>query len=116
MNTAPILRRAVAAVRPAGRLVQPVAFKTSIIPPNVSSLKEIGKLQSQYPQAHPELFAKMKSFYARVPKGTVEKRPATGLLSKYYEAYHEKDSLMPIAHFVIAMVVFGYTVQYYVIG
>jgi hypothetical protein len=49
-----------------------------MIPPRVSSLKEIGKLQSRYAQAHPTLFNRMKVFYKNIPKGNaIVNKPTT---------------------------------------
>ncbi|ORY44761.1 hypothetical protein BCR33DRAFT_765813 [Rhizoclosmatium globosum] len=74
---------------------------TSIIPPHVSSLKELGRLQSAHPQAHPELFSAMKNFYQNVPKDA------------YYERYLKKDSFVPVLHFLGVMVPLGYYLAYF---
>jgi F-type H+-transporting ATPase subunit f len=87
--------------------------KTSLIPPNVSSLKEIGKLQSAYPQAHPEIFSKMKSFYARIPKGPAPLVQRTGLYNSYRAKYLEKNTFMPILHFIGVMLPVGYYLSYF---
>ena len=76
---------ALRAARSSALLKQQTRTKTSLIPPNISSLKEIGKLQSAHPQAHPEIFAKMKSFYSKIPKGPKAKQNATTLFEKYHE-------------------------------
>ncbi|KAJ3128255.1 hypothetical protein HK098_004829 [Nowakowskiella sp. JEL0407] len=96
--------------------MQLVRTKTSLIPPNISSLKEIGKLQSQYPQAHPELFAAMKSFYSRIPKGPAQKIQVNTWGGRYYEKYIEGNSAVPVLHFFAAFMVIGYTFQYFVNG
>ncbi|KAI8613053.1 hypothetical protein BC830DRAFT_1066987 [Chytriomyces sp. MP71] len=86
---------------------------TSIMPPQVSSLKEIGRLQSAHPQAHPQLFSAMKNFYAAVPKGPAPKTAATTLRDRYYEAYIKKDSFVPVLHFLGVMVPLSYYLAYF---
>ncbi|KAJ3417378.1 hypothetical protein HDV05_004843 [Chytridiales sp. JEL 0842] len=95
------------------RMVMARRTKTSIIPPNVSSLKEIGKLQSQYPQAHPEIFAKMKTFYARIPKGPKAVTKSTTMWGRYKENYFEKNTFMPVLHFIGVMIPVGYYLSYF---
>ncbi|KAJ3069302.1 hypothetical protein HDU98_007638 [Podochytrium sp. JEL0797] len=86
---------------------------TSIIPPQVSSLKELGRLQSAHPQAHPELFSAMKGFYTNIPKGPRPVSVATSFRDRYYENYIKKDSFVPILHFLGVMVPLGYYLAYY---
>ncbi|KAJ3100049.1 hypothetical protein HDU97_002533 [Phlyctochytrium planicorne] len=90
--------------------------KSSLIPPNISSFKEIGRLVSAHPQAHPEIFGKMKSFYARIPKGPKQQVKATTLWGRYYETYMAKDSFMPFVHFLGIMIPVGYSISYFVGG
>ncbi|KAJ3117112.1 hypothetical protein HDU96_007901 [Phlyctochytrium bullatum] len=90
--------------------------KTSLIPPNISSFKEIGKLTSAHPQAHPDIFNKMKQFYARIPKGPKQQVKATTFWGRYYENYFAKDSFVPVLHFIGIMVPVGYTISYFVGG
>ncbi|KAI8831023.1 hypothetical protein HDU78_004875 [Chytriomyces hyalinus] len=86
---------------------------TSIIPPHVASLKEIGRLQSAHPQAHPQLFASIKSFYQNVPKGPAPKTVATSFRDRYYENYIKKDSFVPILHFLGVLIPTGYYLTYF---
>ncbi|KAI9205701.1 uncharacterized protein BJ171DRAFT_501210 [Polychytrium aggregatum] len=85
----------------------------SIFPPNISSLKELGRLQSSYPQAHPELFNKMKSFYQNIPKGPKQASAAKTFWGRYYENYIAKDSFVPVLHFIGLMVPVGFYISYY---
>ncbi|KAJ2999881.1 hypothetical protein HDV02_001400 [Globomyces sp. JEL0801] len=91
-----------------------IRTKTSLIPPNISSLREIGKLTSKYPQAHPELFATMKNFYKAVPKGNAVKQSPKGLWDAYYYRYIETSSPVPLLHFLFVMVPTGYYISYFV--
>ncbi|KAJ3223428.1 hypothetical protein HK099_001152 [Clydaea vesicula] len=87
---------------------------SSIIPPPISGMREIGKLTSKYPQAHPDLFAKMKNFYAKVPKGS--RGAETGELSftkLYYNKYIKTDSGAPILHILGIMIPLGYYIAYF---
>ncbi|KAJ3331478.1 hypothetical protein HDU76_003084 [Blyttiomyces sp. JEL0837] len=102
-----------AAVARPTALFQSIRQKTSLIPPNVASLKEIGRLQSAHPQAHPEIFAKMKNFYARIPKGPRVHVPAKTIVGRYYENYIAKDSLISIIHFLGVMIPVGYYLSYF---
>ncbi|KAI9333098.1 hypothetical protein BDR26DRAFT_861839 [Obelidium mucronatum] len=86
---------------------------TSIIPPHVSSLKEIGRLQSAHPQAHPELFSAMKNFYKNVPKGPRPQTVATSFKDAYYERYLKKDSFVPVLHFLGVLIPTGYYLAYF---
>jgi len=85
--------------------------KAPIIPPNVASIGELGRLQSTHPQAHPRLFAKMKIFYNRVPKGPAPKLEAKTFWQRYYQNYVEKDSLMPLVHLVGVLIPLGYCIS-----
>ncbi|TPX72222.1 hypothetical protein SpCBS45565_g00523 [Spizellomyces sp. 'palustris'] len=87
--------------------------KTSLIPPNVASLKELGKLQSSYPQAHPDIFKKMKYFYQHIPKGNRQQTASTTFWGRYYERYIAKDSFVPVLHFLGVMIPVGYYVSYF---
>ncbi|KAJ1562669.1 hypothetical protein HK096_005830 [Nowakowskiella sp. JEL0078] len=115
MNVSCALRRSTRVVNTAPSLSL-VRTKASLIPPNISSLKELGKLESQYPQAHPELFAKMKSFYANIPKGPSQKVLVNTFAGRYYEKYIEGSSAAPVLHFLAIFVGIGYTLQYFVNG
>ncbi|KAJ3019150.1 hypothetical protein HKX48_002341 [Thoreauomyces humboldtii] len=95
------------------RTSAPIRTKTSLIPPNVSSLKELGKLQSAYPQAHPEIFLKMKNFYKAIPKGNREQTASKTFWGKYYEKYIAKDSFVPVLHFLGVMIPTGYYISYF---
>ncbi|KND00883.1 uncharacterized protein SPPG_03984 [Spizellomyces punctatus DAOM BR117] len=87
--------------------------KTSLIPPNVASLKELGKLQSSYPQAHPDIFKKMKYFYQHIPKGNRQQTASTTFWGRYYERYIAKDSFVPVLHFLGVMIPVGYYISYF---
>lgn len=69
----------------ASRLFRPLGAraKSTLIPPSVSSLREIGRLTSKYPQAHPEIFSSMKNLYKNLPKGNAVKKTPNG----FYEWY-----------------------------
>jgi Mitochondrial F1-F0 ATP synthase subunit F of fungi len=95
-------------------LLQQVRTKTtSIIPPNISSLRELGKLQSTLPYAHPERFAKIKHFYKVVPKGPASEQPATTFGQRYYKKYIAGNSAVPLLHFIAVMVPVGYYIAYF---
>jgi hypothetical protein len=83
------------------------------LPPQVASLREIGKLTSLNPTAHPELFSKMKYFYTHIPKGQAALSTSKGFWQKYYEKYFVKDSLMPIVHLLGLMIPVGYYFTYF---
>ncbi|KAJ3191990.1 hypothetical protein HDU82_003349 [Entophlyctis luteolus] len=85
----------------------------SILPPPVSSLKELGRLQSVHPQAHPELFGQMKSFYKNIPKGPKPASAVHSLRDRYYDAYLKKDSFVPVLHFLAVLVPTGYYFAYF---
>ncbi|TPX55788.1 hypothetical protein PhCBS80983_g05029 [Powellomyces hirtus] len=113
----PLLNRS---LRVASRIAQrstrtsaPIRTKTSLIPPNVSSLKELGKLQSAYPQAHPDIFKKMKYFYQHIPKGNRQQTASTTFWGRYYERYIAKDSFVPVLHFLGIMIPTGYYISYF---
>ncbi|KAI8816740.1 uncharacterized protein EV422DRAFT_277178 [Fimicolochytrium jonesii] len=91
----------------------PVRTKTSLIPPNVASLKEIGRLQSAYPQAHPDIFKKMKYFYQHIPKGNRQTTKANTFWGRYYEKYIAQDSFVPVLHFLGIMIPTGYYISYF---
>ncbi len=88
-------------------------FNSSLLPPQVASLKEIGKLSSNYPQAHPVLFKKMKYFYQTIPKGAAPVLKRTTFWGRYYQKYFERDTLMPIVHFVGVLLPVGYYLTYF---
>eukprot|EP00842_Homolaphlyctis_polyrhiza_P001641 jgi/Hompol1/2478/HPOL_000097-RA len=110
-----VRRTTTAAFSPVARL-SALRTKTSLIPPNVASLKEIGRLQSAFPQAHPEIFARMRNFYKVVPKGNAPVSNPTTFWGQYYKHYVETDTLYPILHFMAIMVPVGYYLQYFVAG
>jgi predicted metal-binding protein len=85
----------------------------STLPPRVASLKELGKLNSSYSQAHPQVFAKMKTFYQNVPKGPKPKVQATTFWQRYYENYIQKDTLISMVHFLGVMIPVGYYLAYF---
>ncbi|KAI8850809.1 hypothetical protein BC829DRAFT_388358 [Chytridium lagenaria] len=85
--------------REASSLV-PRRNKSSLLPPN----------------AHPDIFNKMKSFYARIPKGPKQQVQATTFWGRYYENYFAKDSFVPVLHFLGIMIPVGYTMSYFVGG
>ena len=86
---------------------------SSLIPPPIASIKELGKLKSTHSMSHPQVFAKMKHFYTHVPKGPAPKSIPTTFVGKYYEKYHEKDSFMPVVHFILAVMGVGYYLTYF---
>jgi hypothetical protein len=90
-----------------------IRTKTTLIPPNVSSLRELGKLHSKYPQAHPTLFARMKQFYRLLPKGEALPSNPTTWYGRYYQKYIETNSLTPVLHFMGIMVPVGYYLAYF---
>ncbi|KAJ3175369.1 hypothetical protein HK101_010682 [Irineochytrium annulatum] len=108
-----LFQRAASRALPSRTVVAQTRSKSTIIPPNVSSFKEIGKLVSTHPQAHPEMFAKMKSFYAAIPKGPKQQVEAKGFWEKYRRKYYEQNSLMPFAHFGLLMIPVGYYLTYF---
>ncbi|KAJ3097291.1 hypothetical protein HK100_005395 [Physocladia obscura] len=85
----------------------------SLLPPRVSALAELGRLQSAHPQAHPELFNNMKNFYARIPKGEKPPSVATTAWGRYYDHYFKKDSFVPFLHLFAVIVPTGYYLTYY---
>ncbi|TPX31607.1 hypothetical protein SmJEL517_g05102 [Synchytrium microbalum] len=113
MNAA-MIRGSTRALR--GAMLAQVRTKTSLSPPNVASLKELGKLQSSYPQAHPEIFGKMKAFYAAIPKGPAPHTAPTTFGGKYYQKYVEGDTFWPILHFIAAASAFGFVITYHAGG
>jgi F-type H+-transporting ATPase subunit f len=70
-------------------------------------------LVSKYPQAHPELFARMKYFYKVLPKGNAMKETPNGIVARYKAKYFENNSLMPVLHFFGVMVPVGYYIAYF---
>ncbi|KAI9105756.1 hypothetical protein DFS34DRAFT_575262 [Phlyctochytrium arcticum] len=105
--------RASAGVSSAARSAAARRAKSTIIPPNVSSLKELGKLQSAYPQAHPDIFNKMKNFYKHIPKGSRQQVASNTFWGRYYERYMAKDSFVPFLHFLGIMIPTGYYISYF---
>ncbi len=101
----------------AKRQASTAGASSSYLPPPVASLKEIGKLESKYPQAHPELFSKMKTFYQRVPKGEAPVVKRQGFWGQYYDTYFESGphskGLWPVLHFIGVMVPLGYYLSYF---
>jgi len=79
-----------------------------VLPPNIGSLKELGKFTSDNPAAHPELFARLKSLYVNLPKGPAPKVTPTTFGAWYYETYLESNSAMPLVHFLVLTMGFGY--------
>ncbi|KAJ3190743.1 hypothetical protein HK101_008421 [Irineochytrium annulatum] len=59
------------------------------------------------------MFAKMKSFYALIPKGPKQQVEAKGFWEKYRRKYYEQNSLMPFAHFGLLMIPVGYYLTYF---
>ncbi|EGF78445.1 hypothetical protein BATDEDRAFT_90380 [Batrachochytrium dendrobatidis JAM81] len=119
----PAVYRTLSAGRSSSRLgssatamLNPMRTNVSLIPPNVSSMRELGRLQSAYPQAHPEIFARMTAFYKAVPKGQANAVKPTTFWGKYYEKYVENDSLYPILHVIGVMIPIGFYIQYYAGG
>ncbi|KAJ3087540.1 hypothetical protein HK102_010836 [Quaeritorhiza haematococci] len=107
------LRRATTSLHASVRFQSQIRTKTSLLPPNVSSLKELGKLSSTYPQAHPELFARMKTFYGRIAKGPKVQTTSNTFWGRYYDNYIAKDSFVPILHFIGVMIPIGYYLAYF---
>ncbi|KAI8910147.1 hypothetical protein EDD86DRAFT_204617 [Gorgonomyces haynaldii] len=85
----------------------------SIIPPRISSIAELGRLQSKLPQAHPELFSKMKHMYKVLPKGNREAVKSNGFFQWYFNRYIESNSAAPILHFLGVMIPMGYYIAYF---
>lgn len=98
------------------RVINGIRQKTSLIPPNISSLKEIGKLQSKYEQAHPERFEKMAKFYKNVVKGDAPKIQPRSFGEWYHERYTEKNSPMPIIHIIVGTMCLGYYSSMFIFG
>lgn len=90
-----------------------IRAKSTLIPPNVSSMREIGKLVSKYPQAHPDIFAKMKYFYKHLPKGNAIPQTPSSWPAKYYAKYMETNSFTPVLHFLGIMIPVGYYLAYF---
>ena len=82
--------------------------KISVLPPNIGSLRELGKFNSSNPAAHPELFSRLNSLYVNLPKGPAPKVTPTKFGQWYYQKYIETDSAMPMVHFLALSMVFGY--------
>lgn len=84
---------------------------SQLFPPEVTSLRALGKFQSQYPQAHPVIFNKMKSFYQNVPKGPGATVDVTnlGVAGRYYQRYFSRgnESKTPLLHFIAFVVSIG---------
>ncbi|RKO86631.1 hypothetical protein BDK51DRAFT_14990, partial [Blyttiomyces helicus] len=91
--------------------------KTSLIPPKIASLKELGKLQSTSRLAHPDLFAKLKYYYVHIPKGDVSEGAVQAADNSFYGRYKKKymgnESLWPIAHFIAVMIPISYYISYF---
>lgn len=87
--------------------------QTTLVPPRVSSMREIGKLVSKYPQAHPEIFAKMKYFYKVLPKGNAPSATSKGFMEAYKQKYLDTNSLAPVLHFFGFMIPVGYYLTYF---
>ncbi|KAJ3045275.1 hypothetical protein HDV00_011147 [Rhizophlyctis rosea] len=92
------------------RVMGQVRTKTSLIPPNVASLKELGKLQSTSSWAHPVKFAKLKHLYAHLPKGPKNNAPASNAWERYWQK--NSENAKPLWHFLAIMIPFGAYVQY----
>lgn len=90
------------------RATQVLRSKISVMPPNIGSLKELGKFTSSNPAAHPELFARLKSLYVNLPKGPAPKVTPTRFGEWYYQKYVETNSPMPLVHFLVITMCFGY--------
>ena len=102
-------------VRAPVRTMGQVRTKTSLIPPNVANLKELGRLQSTSSWAHPEKFNKLKHINAHLPKGPrAEWSPKFG--KNYYEKYIKTGSPKMVLHFIGGMVVISYYFSYFVGG
>jgi hypothetical protein len=84
-----------------------------MIPPQISSLRQLGKLKSAYPQAHPVIFRNLKQFYQRIPKHSATTSEAQGIFGRYYEKYIATDSVYPILHFMGIMIPAGYYIAYF---
>ncbi|KAH6577517.1 hypothetical protein BASA60_003998 [Batrachochytrium salamandrivorans] len=99
-----------------GSVLSAMRTKVSLTPPNVASLRELGRLQSAYPQAHPEIFARMTAFYKAVPKGNATVVKPTTFWGRYYENYVEADTFYPVLHVIGVMIPIGFYLQYYIGG
>ncbi|KAJ3055119.1 hypothetical protein HK097_011432 [Rhizophlyctis rosea] len=97
------------AVRTAGQL----RTKTSLIPPNVANLGELGKINSTHRQHHPEIFSKLKHLYAHLPKGPRPAHKPTGLWDRYYHKYVVTESPWLIVHLLGVLIPTGYYISYF---
>ncbi|KAJ3298812.1 hypothetical protein HK104_010260 [Borealophlyctis nickersoniae] len=104
-----LLARPLVRAAPARAAVQ-VRTKTTLVPPKVASLKELGRLQSVHPQHHPEIFRKMKYFYEHIPKGSKQDTTPKSWWERYKKKYG--NSSTPILHFFMIAMPFGYVIQY----
>ena len=105
--TRPIASRV--AVRTAGQL----RTKTSLIPPNVANLSELGKINSVHRIHHPEIFNKLKHMYAHLPKGPRPPPNPKTLWERYYYKYVVTESPYLILHILGVLIPTGYYISYF---
>jgi Mitochondrial F1-F0 ATP synthase subunit F of fungi len=89
-----------------------IRSKSTLIPPKISSLAELGLMKSQHAQAHPTLFAKMNTMYVNLPKGFAPPQKTTGFLGWYHEKYIATSSFTPVLHFLVLLIPTAYYVAY----
>lgn len=84
----------------------------SIFPPDIASLRNLQKIESKYPQAHPVLFERMKSLYENIPKGEAPKKNLSNLnfVARYFEHHGTpgNESMKPVIHWFAIVVTIGY--------
>ncbi|KAI9024099.1 hypothetical protein DFJ74DRAFT_667306 [Hyaloraphidium curvatum] len=86
----------------------------SIFPPNIGSVKQMGKFESDYPTSHPYLFDQMKSFYREVVKGPAPPAPPPrGFFQWYHNKYMARgnESATPLLHYVLLIIPIGYVIK-----
>ena len=85
-----------------------------VLPPNISSLTQIGRLASKYPQAHPVLFARMSHFYKTIPKTVKAQEP--GFINNYIQKNLKTGSSGTFVHILALLIPLGYFISYKVGG
>ncbi|KAL8961784.1 MAG: hypothetical protein Q9193_001713 [Seirophora villosa] len=83
---------------------------STLIPPKIASPSGIGMAKEA------ARIERLTSFYGKIPQGPAPKVKPRGLFEWYQERYFgrgENHSAAPIAHFIIVMMIFGYSQHYY---
>lgn len=83
---------------------------TTLIPPKIVSSTQVKKA----PNA--KRVSNMVSFYKSLPRGPAKHRTPQGsnrVINWYRAKYFEKDSVQPLLHLTVAILVFSYSMDYY---